>query len=485
MQPAQSSLTPMNQPPPLLSEFPPMNDHVFREYDLRGHAERDLTPDFVFQLGFCLAETFAPADRPPRIVIARDCRLSGERIRDDLVRGLLAAGAQVTDCGTGPTPLLYFAAHTSDCDGGIMITGSHNPAEDNGFKIMKGKGSFFGADIRALREKMQNAPSPEQAKGTREAGSLTIRDLSEEYLDALTSGIQLGPERFPFVVDAGNGAAGPLLLRACKRLGLEPLALYCEMDGRFPHHHPDPTVEKNLVDLQAEVARSKARVGLAFDGDGDRIGVVDSTGAIIWGDRLLALCARPVLAQHPGAAVLGDIKCSQVLFDDIARHGGRPIMYKTGHSLIKTKMKEERAILAGEMSGHFFFADRYLGYDDALYAALRVIEILSHTQQSPGELLSDLPQTFSTPELRVDCPDAAKFHVVQKVSQALKGEGELNTLDGVRVTWSDGAWGLVRASNTGPLLVLRFEAPSEERLSDIRAQVEGLTRTIISDTSSL
>ncbi len=446
-----------------------MTDHVFREYDIRGVAERDLTSDLAHRLGRALAEMLAPQGRAPRLVVARDCRLSGERLVGALIDGLMQGGAHVTDVGVGPTPLMYFGVHHFDADGGIMVTGSHNPADDNGFKIMKGKASFFGQDLLALRQRVKEpflAPS--------EPGSVVRANVDDAYVEAVTSRVTLGPARFPFVIDAGNGASGPLAQRVLAKLGLVATEMYCDMDGRFPNHHPDPTVPKNLEHLIAQVAKDGALVGIAFDGDGDRVGVVDKTGEIIWGDRLLALCARTVLRALPGAAVLGDVKCSQVLFDDVARHGGRPIMFKTGHSLIKTKMKEEHAVLAGEMSGHFFFADRFFGYDDAIYAALRVLEILTQEGKSVGELLSDLPVTFSTPELRFDCPDELKFQVVQDSTLALEGTGSLNKIDGVRVTWPDGAWGLVRCSNTGPIIVMRFEAPSEARLAEVRTLVEAV-----------
>ncbi len=445
-----------------------MSDHVFREYDIRGVAERDLTNELAFGIGWSLAHMLAPEGRAPQLVVARDCRLSGSRLHEWLLRGLVAGGAHVTDVGQGPTPLMYFGVHHLDADGGIMITGSHNPAEDNGFKIMKGKASFFGPDIQALKAKVKQAPP------TGSPGVGTVRELSldEAYLEAVTSRVSIAPTDLRIVIDGGNGAAGPLGTAAFARLGLRPVELFCDMDGRFPNHHPDPTVPKNLEQLQAAVAEHRAAVGIAWDGDGDRVGVVDPSGEIIWGDRLLALCARYILKDRPGATVLGDVKCSQVLFDDVARHGGRPLMYKTGHSLIKTKMKEEKAVVAGEMSGHFFFADRYFGYDDAIYAALRVIEILAREGKTVSELLSDLPVTHSTPELRVDCPDALKFDVVSRTREALAGKGELSTIDGVRITYSDGAWGLVRASNTGPVIVLRFEAPSPERLNEVRSSVE-------------
>lgn len=457
-----------------------MTDHIFREYDIRGVAERDLTNEQVFRIGWALASLLSPDGKtPPRLVVARDCRLSGPRLHEWLLRGLTAGGANVTDVGVGPTPLMYFGVHHLNADGGIMITGSHNPAEDNGFKIMKGKASFFGADIQHLREKTHEAPPP----GTEGAGKVEELSLYEDYLAAVTSRVNIpqGVAARPIVVDAGNGAAGPLGIQAFRRVGLEPVALYCDMDGSFPNHHPDPTVPKNLTALIEAVKSQGALVGIAWDGDGDRVGVVDATGEIVWGDRLLALVARKILRENPGATVLGDVKCSQVLFDDVAKHGGRPLMYKTGHSLIKTKMKEEHALAAGEMSGHFFFADRYFGYDDAIYAALRVVEILLEEKKTVLELLADLPRTHSTPELRMDCPDRLKFDVVRAAHEKLAASAQagqegaqLSTIDGVRVTYEDGAWGLVRASNTGPVIVLRFEAPSEARLAEVRSRVEGI-----------
>jgi phosphomannomutase/phosphoglucomutase len=447
--------------------------HVFREYDVRGVAERDLTDELAHRLGRGLAELLRPdgATAPPRVAVGCDCRLSGPRLFTALTAGLVEGGAQVVDIGIGPTPKLYFSVHHLETDGGVMITGSHNPAEDNGFKIMRGKNSFFGDSIQALR-RLCEAPQPGHVAG----GGISRADVDDAYVARLVSDIAPGPRDFPVVVDGGNGAGGPLGIRALEKAGFRPIPMYCDMDGRFPNHHPDPTVPKNLEALIARVRAEKARVGLAWDGDADRLGVVDATGEIVWGDRLLALFARGILAKKKGEAVIADVKCSQALFDDVAKHGGRPVMWKTGHSLIKTKMKAEHAAVAGEMSGHFFFADRYFGYDDALYAALRLLEQLSASGRTVLEELSDLPPSFATPELRVDCPDALKFAVVERVKQALSGRGEVNELDGVRVRYPDGAWSLVRASNTGPVIVLRFEAPSEERLSAIRADVEAVVR---------
>ena len=445
-----------------------MAEHIFREYDIRGVADRDLTPTVVERIGRGLADMLRQSPGAPlRLVVARDCRSSGPRLYENLTRGLLAGGADVIDVGVGPTPLMYFGVHHLDADGGVMITGSHNPGNENGFKIMRGKQSFFGDDIQRLRQLVQNAEFE-----TRPPGTSREQSIDDAYIERLVTSVRIRNPNFGVVVDAGNGSAGPLGLRALKLLGFAPTALYCEMDGSFPNHHPDPTVPKNLETLIATVRAEGARVGIAWDGDGDRLGVVDGSGEIVWGDRLLALFARDVLEEHPGAAVVADVKCSDVLFDDVARHGGRPIMWKTGHSLIKTKVKQEGALLAGEMSGHLFFADRYLGYDDAIYAALRLLEILVREQKSVGELLADLPKRHATPELRVDCPDAIKFDVVAEVKRALAGKGEISEIDGVRLRYADGAWALVRASNTGPVLVLRFEAPSPERGAEIRAEVE-------------
>jgi phosphomannomutase/phosphoglucomutase len=448
-----------------------MSAHVFREYDIRAVADRDLDDAFVERIGRGLAELLRPTaeSRAPSIAVARDCRLSGPRIFAALVKGLVAGGAHVLDVGVGPTPKLYFAVHHLGSDGGVMITGSHNPAPDNGFKIMLGKASFFGEALQRLRVLVE-APQKPDVPG----GRVETRDIDDAYVSRLVEGLAPSRKGMRVVVDAGNGAAGPLGLRALKAAGYDPVALYCDMDGAFPNHHPDPTVPENLKELIARVKSEGAEVGIAWDGDGDRLGVVDATGEIVWGDRLLALFARGILEKMPGAAVIADVKCSQSLFDDVARHGGKPVMWKTGHSLIKTKMKEEHAAVAGEMSGHFFFADRYFGYDDGIYGALRLLEILSTKQRTVLQELSDLPPSFHTPELRVDCPDALKFEVVERTRKALEGTGQLNTLDGVRVTYPDGAWSLVRASNTGPVIVLRFEAPSAERLAAVRAQVEGV-----------
>jgi phosphomannomutase/phosphoglucomutase len=445
--------------------------HIFREYDIRGVAETDLTTALIERLGRGLAHLLRQDEepgKPLRVVVLRDCRLSGPRLQAALTAGLVQGGAQVIDIGVGPTPLMYFAVHHLAASGGIMITGSHNPAPENGFKIMKGTGPFFGQQIQELRSLLEQGQDGSAAS----PGSVERHDVEAAYVATLQQAVEIERTDVRFAVDAGNGAAGPLGLKTLRALGFDPIALYCDMDGTFPNHHPDPTVPKNLSALVETVRTNKLLLGLAWDGDGDRLGVVDATGSMIWGDRLLALFARHVLRAKPGTKVIGDVKCSQTLFDDVNRHGGVGIMWKTGHSLIKRKMKDEGALLAGEMSGHFFFADRYFGYDDGIYAALRTLEIVSQSGKSVSELLSDLPEQCSTPEIRVPCPDALKFQVVDRAKQHFRNKAKLVEIDGARITFDDGAWGLVRASNTGPLLVVRCEAATPARLDEVQGEVQ-------------
>ncbi len=455
--------------------------NIFREYDIRGVAERDLSDDLAEAVGRGLGEMLAVeaggTKKPPRLAVGRDCRLSSERLFTALVRGLTKAGVHVVEIGVGPTPMLYFAVYELGTDGGIQITGSHNPGDENGFKMMRGKASFYGADIQKLFEKIVAADYGEEAAPG--AGKVESLDVQDAYVATMKERFDFGGSNLVFSLDAGNGSGGPLGMRVMKALGLSPDPLFCEMDGTFPNHHPDPTVEKNLAALVARVKETKARVGIAYDGDADRIGAVDADGNVIWGDKLLILFARGLLKEHPGATVIGEVKCSQTLYDDIAKHGGKPLVWKTGHSLIKTKMKETGALLAGEMSGHIFFADRYFGFDDAIYGGLRLLEILAKDPRSLKEMLADVPETFSTPELRVDCPDAIKFAVVAAVTRRYKEKGNpVLDIDGARIsfptTGTAPTWGLVRASNTGPILVMRFEAGTEAELAAIRAEVEAV-----------
>lgn len=442
-----------------------MNPHVFREYDIRGVADQDLTDDLVRDLGRALG-TFHRRDGRTRLALSRDCRLSSPRLHEELRAGLLEAGITLVDIGVAPTPLMYFSVFHLDLDGGVQITGSHNPPQDNGFKMMKGKGSLFGDDVRTLRTMIE-----EKDFDLPGGGKVDERDVLPAYVGYLKGNIDLARTDLRFAMDAGNGAGGPAAVAATAALGLSPIALLCEMDGRFPVHHPDPTEPESLEMLRERVLSENLDFGVAFDGDADRIGVIDARGDIVWGDKLMVLLSRALLADRPGAAILGEVKCSQTLYDDIAAHGGRPILWKTGHSLIKTKMKEEGALLAGEMSGHIFFADRYYGFDDAVYAALRLVEILAATRTPLHELLADLPVTYSTPEIRVECPDDEKFAVVDKILARFRATHDVVDVDGARVLF-DGGWGLVRASNTQPVLVLRFEANSQRRLDEIREQVE-------------
>jgi phosphomannomutase/phosphoglucomutase len=436
---------------------------IFREYDIRGIAETELTTAGVVQLGRALG-TLLQRKSGPHINLGRDCRLSSPRLHDALLEGLLAAGCKVTDIGVVPTPLLYFSAVHLQADGAIMITGSHNPAEFNGFKTVCGSGTLHGETIQEVR-KLIEAGDFVSGEGTH-----TVIDVSDAYLDAVAPQFQFA-RRIKVVADAGNGTAGPVVDRLFKRLNCEVIELFFEMDGHFPNHHPDPTLPANLKHLQDAVKAHHADLGIAFDGDSDRIGAVDENGEVIYGDMLLLIYGREILTRKPGATFIGEVKCSQLLYDELKRLGGNPIMYKTGHSLIKAKMKEEHAELAGEMSGHMFFADRYFGYDDALYAACRLMEIVAASGKPLSAQLAGFPKMVSTPELRVDCPDETKFQVVARVAAAFKRTHQVIDVDGVRVLFDEG-WGLLRASNTQPVLVMRFEAPNQKLLESYQREVE-------------
>ena len=448
-----------------------MNSQVFREYDIRGIVANDFDDDFVVDLGRGYATLLHRAGKKT-ITLGRDCRLSSDRLRDRLVEGLLSGCINVVDVGVVPTPLLYFSVLSWKMDGGAMITGSHNAAEYNGFKLGVGSTTIYGAEIQRLREVIER----HDFVTTGAKGSLSERPVIPDYNDFILSQFKLTPG-LKVVVDGGNGCGGVVAAPLMKRLGLETIELYTEMDGRFPNHHPDPTVEDNMRDLIAAVKKHRAAIGIAYDGDADRVGAVDENGKIVWGDELMVAFSRAVLRERPGATIIGDVKCSKRMYDDIARHGGRPIMWKTGHSLIKSKLKEEHAALAGEMSGHMFFADRYFGFDDAIYASFRILEILSREGRGLGAILADLPPSHFTPEIRLDCPDDRKFEVVRQAADFFRKHYEVIDIDGVRVNFADG-WGLVRASNTQPALVTRFEATSEKRLAEIRALFDGKLREL-------
>lgn len=447
-----------------------MNAEVFREYDVRGIVDRDLTFDFVYDLGRAVA-TYARRRGVKTMTLGRDCRLSSEVYHEAIRKGVNASGVHVIDIGLCATPLLYFSIRHLHADGGIMVTGSHNPPEFNGFKICIGPDTIYGEDIQDLRKIMEGG---QYATG---AGTWRAEDIAEPYENYLYANVKIG-RRLKIIVDGGNGVGGLFALPLFKRWGFEVTDIYCDPDGRFPHHFPDPTIPENLKELISLVREKKADVGIAYDGDADRIGVITDQGEILWGDVLLLFFARFILRENPGAAIIGEVKCSQKLYDDIESHGGRPIMWKAGHSLIKGKMKEERALLAGEMSGHLFFADRYFGYDDAIYASARLLEILSLSDEKISEILADVPRTFTTPEIRVDCPDVIKFQVVRDAKAHFEKEYPIIDIDGVRIPFADG-WGLIRASNTQPALVLRFEAFTEERLRAIKDMIEGTLADIM------
>jgi phosphomannomutase/phosphoglucomutase len=440
-----------------------LNPAIFREYDIRGIAETELTSPEVVQLGRALG-TLLQRKSGPHINLGRDCRLSSPRLHDALLEGLVTSGAHVTDIGVVPTPLLYFSAVHLKADGGVMITGSHNPSEFNGFKTVCGPGTIHGEDIQEVRRIIET-----QAFATGKGSHRTI-DVSDAYVEEVSKQFQFD-RRIRVVADAGNGTAGPLMHRLLARLNCDATELFFEMDGHFPNHHPDPTVPSNLAHLIDAVKAHKADLGIAFDGDSDRIGAVDELGNVIYGDMLMLIYGREILTRKPGATFIGEVKCSQVMYDELKRLGGNPIMYKTGHSLIKAKMKQEHAELAGEMSGHMFFADRYFGYDDALYAACRLMEIVAKSGKPLSAQVAGLPKTVATPEIRVDCPDELKFPIVQKVAEHFRATHKVIDVDGVRVLFDHG-WGLLRASNTQPVLVMRFEATSHELLERYQSEVE-------------
>jgi phosphomannomutase/phosphoglucomutase len=456
-----------------------MNAHIFREYDIRGVVDKDIDDSVAENLGKALG-TLCLRASGHTLVVGRDCRLHSTRLRDAFLKGVTSTGIHAVDVGVVPTPVVYYAANTLPVDGLCVVTGSHNPAEYNGFKLGLGKTTFFGEDIQRVRKLIE---AKDFARGAT-PGHVTSFDAVTPYQHFVKSTVKAG-RKLRVVVDGGNGVGGPIAVPMLTAQGHEVIQLYCEMDGRFPNHHPDPTVPKNLEALIAEVKKQKADAGVAYDGDADRIGVVDENGAIIWGDRLMILLSRHVLKDVPGAAIVGEVKCSSTLYDDIKAKGGRPIMWKTGHSLIKAKMKEEHAELAGEMSGHIFYKHRFYGFDDAPYTSARLLEILSYEKASLSQLLSDVPQTFSTPELRFDTTEEKKFDVVKRCTELLRAKApQLIEIDGVRAVWPDGAWGLVRASNTTPVLVVRYEAKTKERLNEVQKLVDGVIEQAKRDAGS-
>jgi phosphomannomutase/phosphoglucomutase len=445
---------------------------IFRQYDIRGIVDHDLTVPAVRAVGAAYAALMEERGVRGAVAVGRDNRPSGRRLRDALVDGLAGGAVDVVDIGIAPTPVLYWSLHRVSVVGGIQVTGSHNPPEYNGLKLSLGTSSLHGADIQRIYElARQNLPLRAKRGHVREQAVL------DAYLDDITKRIGRLGRPIRAVFDCGNGAASLVAPELFQRLGVEGRGLYCESDGTFPNHHPDPTVPENLEDLIDAVQSDEAEIGIAFDGDGDRIGVVDETGEIVWGDRLLILYARDVFRRTAaGAPIIFDVKCSQALPAAIEAAGGRPIMWKTGHSLIKEKMKTSGAPLAGEMSGHMFFTEGFYGHDDALYAAGRLLRIVADSGRTVRQLLADIPPFVATPEIRIDCPDDVKFDIVDRAVRHFGSRYEVVDVDGARVLFGDG-WGLIRASNTQPVIVARYEARTASRMAEIRAEMEGWLRT--------
>lgn len=440
-----------------------MNRQIFREYDIRGLVETDLTPEAVELLGRGIG-TYMLKHNAAKISVGMDGRLTSPELFNMLVKGLLSTGLDVTGLGVIPTPLSYYSTHKMAVDGSVMITGSHNPPEYNGFKVTLGTSSVFGSELQVIADIIETEDF-ENGEGL-----LDSYDIKPEYISDISERISLDrPVRL--AVDCGNGVGGLTAEKILKNLGCIPLMLFADVDGNFPNHHPDPTVEKNIEKLKDVVVNEGLELGVAYDGDADRIGVVDETGKVLWGDQILAILSRALLEVAPGASIIGEVKCSQLLFDDIEKHGGNGLMWKVGHSLIKAKMHEIGAELAGEMSGHIFYHHRFYGFDDAVYVTMRLLEIVARSEKPVGKILEDWHKLYNTPEIRSDCPDEIKFRVVEKVRDHFKNKYRVVDVDGMRVIMP-GGWGLLRASNTQPVVVMRFEADSEERLQEIRTEVE-------------
>jgi phosphomannomutase/phosphoglucomutase len=440
-----------------------INPKIFREYDIRGIVDKDLTPEFVEFLGRGIGTYFRRHGKK-EVALGRDARLSSPAYAEAIARGLLSTGCSVVDYGMVPTPLIYFAVFHRKKEAAVMVTGSHNPPEYNGFKMMVGEETLYGAAIQEIYRLLKDNEMTRDRGGARSSD-----DIIPAYEDYVTANIHL-EKKLKVVLDAGNGAGGFVAATIFRRLGAEVIELFCEPDGRFPNHHPDPTLPEAMQPLVEMVRETGADFGVGFDGDADRIGVVDDRGNLLWGDQLMIVYSRDILPSHTGAAVISEVKSSKLLYDEIQKLGGRPIMWKTGHSLIKKKIREEKAVLAGEMSGHIFFADRYFGFDDAIYAAARLAEILSRTGRKLSDILADLPKTYSTPEIRIYATDEVKFKIVDEVKRTLAEKYPVLDIDGIRVSYPRG-WALVRASNTQAALVLRYEAETPEDLEAIQREV--------------
>ena len=451
-----------------------INPNIFREYDIRGIAETDLNTPAVELIAQAYG-TLLRREGRKTVTLGHDMRTSGKRLRTAFEKGLLKSGLDVINIGMVTTPMLYFSIAHWKVDGGVSITGSHNPPEYNGFKICRGVGSVYGKEIQKIKQMIETGDLDEGK------GKSSEKSIAEGYLNFLKDQFHF-TRKMKVVVDSGNGMGGVLSPRVFREIGCEVVEMFSEPDGNFPNHHPDPTQPKNLKDIIQKVKEEKADIGIAFDGDADRIGVIDEKGNIIWGDNLLVLYSRKILKDTPGVSFIADVKCSKTLYDDIEKNGGKGIMWKTGHAIIKSKIKEENAALAGELSGHMFFNDRYFGFDDACYAACRLLEILDEAKDKPlSGLLADLPKMVSTPEIHAETTDTKKFEIVEKAKDFFKKSYDVIDIDGVRLTFPDG-WGLVRASNTQPVLVMRFEATTDKRLKEIQSLIENKINELIKTT---
>ncbi|WP_430089851.1 phosphomannomutase/phosphoglucomutase [Paenibacillus cisolokensis] len=446
--------------------------HVFREYDIRGKAYEDIDLSFCYWLGRAFGENIKAVGQNTA-VIGNDNRKSSPDFHRALIAGLQKSGCEVLDIGEVTTPMFYYAMHHFTMPSGIMITASHNPGDENGFKIAMDYSTIYGEAIQQLCSRMVHFAAEEQPPSRFDipAAGLRRESIEEFYLGMLADKIRLGERKLKVVVDCGNGTPSPIAPQALRRWGCEVIELYCESNPDFPNHHPDPVEPKNLQDLIAAVKREKADIGIAFDGDGDRLGVVDDQGQILWGDQLMIQFWREILPQYPGCKALVEVKCSKALVEEIERLGGEPVFHRTGHSHIKASMRQWDVPFTGEMSGHLFFRDEYYGFDDGLYAAGRLLRMLSRDSRSLSDMFADVPRYHATPETRVACADEAKQQVIHKVKAYFQGTHELIEVDGVRVVFPNG-WGLVRSSNTQPILVLRAEADTEQGLNDIKAQLE-------------
>ena len=454
-----------------------LNESIFREYDIRGIVETDLTDDAVEKIASSFAAVYVREGKK-KISLGMDGRPSSANIKDIFIRTICSYGIDVIDIGLVPTPVLYYSVFKLGLGGGIIITASHNPSEYNGFKALLGKDALSGAQIREIYEIARDEKFPERVGG----GNDETCDMVTDYIDHVSKDITL-KKKIRVVVDSGNGTGGITGVPLFNKLGADVIDIFTEVDGSFPNHHPDPTKIENLQDLISKVKETGADLGIGFDGDADRIGVVDGNGNILWGDMLMVLYSRDILKDHPGRKIISEVKASEVLYSEIEKNGGIPIMWKAGHSLIKKKIFEEDAILAGEVSGHIFFNDKWFGFDDAVYSGARLLELLSRSDSTLEEMVNTIPDTVNTPEIRVDTTEEAKFKIVNKVIEKFKEDYEVIDIDGARVKFPDG-WALVRASNTQPSLVLRFESDTEENLQKIRDIVEPILEKIVKEVES-